>query len=207
MNEAVLNKKRNQARLHWVNRASAFLREIKLPHQQIPSYISDPENCFFKGCWIENSMLHYCPARVDPGELLHEAGHLALIPRDQWPLLEPGKTPPNPPLGMVSELGDAAVEAWDYAAAIHAEIPILAVFEKGFDGKGYKVMQQIENHNHPGFTLLRFLGLSQKWGTCSRWLIGKATIDSSTETAQKLLKTCTRHEIEVIIKNTQALIK
>lgn len=70
------DKRSRKVKLSFINKARNFFKKIGLPFVEVPSYIPDPEGCFFKGVWIADGKLHYCPARVDVGELLHEAGHV-----------------------------------------------------------------------------------------------------------------------------------
>lgn len=192
----------------FVNKARDFFKRIGLPFEIVPSYQSDPPGSFFKGCWLNQGKLFYCPARVQVGELLHEAGHLALLPKDQWPLLMPGKLDEvYPPLGGFRFIGDAAVEAWDYAAALAADIPVLAVFDRGFNGAGWQVWESFHAHQHPGFALLRFLGMSSAWGQCDRWLVGDAAIPDGEEALASLMLQCSLIERKGILAFFEKLVE
>lgn len=198
-------KKRQQhVSLHFVGLARNFFKRIGLPFRIVPSYEPDPEGVFFKGCWLDRGTLVFCPGRVQVGELMHEAGHLALTPKDQRHLLEPGSLTTSPPLGDFELIGDAAVEAWDYAAGLAADVPILAIFKNGFDGNGLQVWEQFDARLHPGFALLRFLNMSSAWGTCDRWLVGKASVERTKETFDLLMKSCTLDEQKLIVKAFEA---
>ncbi|XHX78973.1 MAG: hypothetical protein RBJ76_03280 [Stenomitos frigidus ULC029] len=200
-------KRQQNVSLHFVGLARNFFKRIGLPFRIVPSYESDPKDVFFKGCWLDRGTLVFCPGRVQVGELMHEAGHLALTPKDQWHLLEPGSLTTSPPLGDFALIGDAAVEAWDYAAALAADVPILTIFRHGFDGNGLQVWEQFDHQMHPGFALLRFLGMSNRWGTCDRWLVGKASVEQTKETFEHLMKSCTFDERKLIIKAFEARLK
>ncbi|HEY9750678.1 MAG TPA: hypothetical protein V6C63_18500 [Allocoleopsis sp.] len=159
-------KKRRQANLHFVNRARSLFKKIRLPFQVVPSYIPDPPSSFFTGCWLLEGCLYFCPARVQVGELLHEAGHLALLPKDVWPSLQPGQIEIQT-FGL--ESGDYAVEAWDYAAAIECDIPSLAVFDKGFNDAGWTVWELFDAGIHPGIKMLQDAGMTQNFPVMKRW--------------------------------------
>lgn len=105
-----------------------------------------------------------------------------------------------PPLGSFKHIGDAAVEAWDYAAALAADIPELAVFSNGFNGKGMQVWETFDCGYHPGFTLLRFLGMSSEYGKCDRWFVGDAKLEDGLAAAKQMLDTCTDQEVKAIVQ-------
>lgn len=195
--------------LRFVSRARDFLKRIGIPIEVIPSYVPDPPYSFFKGVWIANGKLNFCPARVQVGELLHEAGHMALMPKSRWQELPTGRWADDtlyPPLGGFKHLGDAAVEAWDYAAALTADIPELCVFDKGFDGNGMAVWELFDERRHPGFTLLRFLGMSSEWGKCDRWFVGDISIEDSEAEMKRLMMTCSQREREDLLRAFEFLL-
>lgn len=200
--------RRSRANLIFVNKARDFFKRIGLPFKIVPSYIKDPPNSFFKGCWLDNRKLYFCPKRVQVGELLHEAGHLALTPKADWHLIKPGNITTQIPLGYLAPIGDAAVEAWDYAAAKSADIPELAVFTNGFNGAGWQVWESFDERRHPGFVLLRFLGMSSDWGKCDRWFIGDSRVEDGLQPALRLMmENCTVDECKLILSACKQIIK
>lgn len=134
-----------------------------------------------------------CPFNPSPATPVR-----SLVPKHKWHRLHPGKLDDDltPPLGDLSSLGDAAVEAWDYAAALSANIPELAVFRQGFNEAGFAVWEAFDQQFHPGFAMLRFLGMSSQWGKCDRWLVGNAQI---SEDVKALVETCTAQEVQAIL--------
>lgn len=169
-----LEKHRLNVRRKFMNKAISQLKKIGVPLHHHPSHEPDPPNSFFKGCWIDGGALHYCVDRAQVGEFLHEAGHLMLLPTEKRRQITPGLLADEmviQELGDLAPMGDAAVEAWDYAVAKAAGIPELAVFEKGFNGEGWRVWESMTEGFHPGFLLLRALGMSRQYGTCDRWTI------------------------------------
>lgn len=198
---------RQQVNLRFVNRARNFFNRINLPFTVVPSYQADPPGAFFQGCWIASGQLWFCPRRVDVGELLHEAAHLLLIPRYQWHLIAPGDLNVEIPLGPFAPIGDAAVEALGYAIALAADIPELAVFSQGFQGNGWRVWETFEKKQHPGFALLRFLGMSQEWGCVTRYFIRDACVEPGDEIGAKLLATCSQIERKAILAFCQKILE
>lgn len=195
-------------RYRWINRALVFLRQINFPHDLRPGYTPDPPGSFFKGCWYENGRLQIVKTRCDVGELLHEAGHLALTPRDLWSSIGPGTFPSSATLGGLDPIGDSAVEAWDYAAAIAVNIPILSVFKNGFEGQGWLVWERIEVRDHPGFALLKLLGMSSEFGTCDRWYVGDGVrLPVEPEAVAALLLSLPCPEADLIVRWLKELLK
>lgn len=189
----------------WNNKARDFFKRIGLPFEIVPSYVPDPPGTFFEGVWIAGGRLIFCPARVHVSELLHEAGHLALQPRSQWDELPCGKWEEiYPPLGHYRYLGDAAVEAWDYAAALAAGIPEICLFQTGFNGNALAVWESFDARCHPGFALLRFLGMSSEWGKVDRWFVGNAAIEDTKKEALRLFMTCSKQERKYLLKAFEA---
>lgn len=133
--------------------------------------------------------------------------HGALLPKSLWHTLVPGEIPLCPPLGLFDQIGDFAVEAWDYAAAVHCDIPPLAVFDNGFDGAGLQAWEAFYNKQHPGFLLLRFLKMSSEWGKCDRWFVGKYSVKPTDEAMRKLIDSCSIPERKLLHDTCTYLLK
>lgn len=92
-----------------------------------------------------------------PGDLLHEAGHLAVMPRSMRPrlsgkLLEAGEN---------MELVELAAMAWSYAACIHLGIDPAVVFHPaGYKGKSQALLLSFNLGVYPGACHLQALGLA-----------------------------------------------
>jgi hypothetical protein len=148
-----------------LKKALKFLRSIKIPLQESPPTEPHPKS-FFPWVWIEGGTLVYRKAKVDVGQLLHEAGHLALMPPSKRLLA----TPDNLPSG--ASCGDLAVEAWDYYAAIAADIFPMIVFAKDFDNKGLQVYTQLTKKVHYGYFILKEMGFLEG-DRMVRWQMGE----------------------------------
>ncbi len=146
-------------------KAIAFLRSIKIPLRESPPTEPCPQKTFFPWVWIENSTLVYRKNSVDVGQLLHEAGHLALMTPAKRALASPNGLPPGP------IFGDLAVEAWDYYAAIAADIFPMLIFAKNFDNKGLQVYTQLDKGVHYGIPILKDIGFL-KGDQMVRWQMG-----------------------------------
>lgn len=148
-----------------LKKAIAFLKKIKVPLRESPPHELCPASTFFPWVWIEDSTIVYRKAKVDVGQLLHEAGHLALMPPAKRALATPSALLNGP------VFGDLAVEAWDYYAALAAGIFPMIVFAKNFDNQGYRVYTQLYKGEHHGISLLKSIGFLEG-DKMVRWQMG-----------------------------------
>jgi hypothetical protein len=96
---------------------------------------------------IDESKLLY------PGDLLHEAGHLAVIPAERR-------------MRAQNDIGKKAAEemmaiAWSYAALIHLELDPSVVFhEGGYRGGSAALIDNFTNGRFIGVPMLQWIGLT-----------------------------------------------
>ena len=106
-------------------RIVAFLREIGIPVRTAEV----PDDTFLPGIEVERGGLLYDEARLTwPGDLLHEAGHIAVAPPAVRELL--GGAMEEPPGVDMAQLEWGAI-AWSYAAAPDIGIDPAEVFHGG----------------------------------------------------------------------------
>jgi len=114
------------------------------------------DGCFLlglypKGCGllIDRNKLKY------PGDLLHEAGHIAVTEAHLRPLIGTPEMPEQwPKTG--DELGAIL---WSYAAVCKLKIPADVVFHPdGYKGDSAWLIEQFENGNYIGLPLLTWMG-------------------------------------------------
>jgi GNAT superfamily N-acetyltransferase len=87
------------------------------------------------------------------GDLLHDAGHLAVMP--------PSRRSAYLPLPTTDGGEEMATLAWSYAAALHIGIPPEVVFhEHGYKGQGQMLIARYEFGDRPGVPLLAWMGLT-----------------------------------------------
>jgi len=128
----------------------AFLREIGL---QVRSGVVDGET-FLPGISVERGVLVFDPASLKhPGDLLHEAGHLAVKP------------PGDREAASADLRSDAAEEmmaiAWSYAAALHLGIPPEVVFHpEGYKGGSQSLMENFAEGRFLAVPMLQWLGMT-----------------------------------------------
>src|SRR6476661_6369782 len=89
----------------------SFLTEIGLPVREDKQI---PEETFLPGLCISRGTLLFDRARLTwPGDLLHEAGHLAVTPAAQRHLLDDRLSPET----EAPDAGEIEATAWSFAAA------------------------------------------------------------------------------------------
>lgn len=137
-------------RTEVLDRIYAFLREIGLSVEFAPV-----PSGFLPGIQMVS-----CGLRVDletllyPGDLLHEAGHLAVMTPDRRLAEFPSSSDPAEEMSAI---------AWSYAAALHIAIPPEAVLHPdGYRGQASSLLQQFRTGNCVGLPMLWWLGLTTK---------------------------------------------
>jgi hypothetical protein len=128
----------------------AFLRAIGLVVR--PGTV--PEHTFVPGIWIDRGEIVVDEAHLRfPGDLLHEAGHLAVA--------APARRPT-----IVGDAGpDAAEEmmaiAWSYAAAVHLQLDPAVVFHaEGYRGDSAALIENFQQGRYFGVPVLQWLGMT-----------------------------------------------
>lgn len=143
------------------NQIAAFLNEIGLPIQSG----AVPEQTFLPGIHVEHGVLLVDESRLlYPGDLLHEAGHLAVTASALRSSLS-GNT------------GDGAGEemaaiAWSYAAALHLKLDLTVVFHPdGYKGGSQSIITNFSQGRYVGVPLLVWMELTDKrYPAMMRWL-------------------------------------
>jgi hypothetical protein len=108
---------------------------------------------FLPGVMLEAGGLIVDPERLlYPGDLLHEAGHLAtMLPAQRA----------SAGANAGSDMGDEiAAQTWSYAAAVHLGLPPEIVFHSaGYKGAA-QTLTQIYRNGDAGVPLLQWMGLT-----------------------------------------------
>jgi hypothetical protein len=109
---------------------------------------------FLPGMRVERGVLVVDESRLTyPGDLLHEAGHLAVLSSEQRQTAGP-------------EMGDdggfeMAATAWSYAAALHIGIELALVFHPdGYRGNSQAIMENFAAGRYIGVPVLDWLGMT-----------------------------------------------
>ncbi|MFB9840832.1 hypothetical protein [Mucilaginibacter ginsenosidivorans] len=91
-----------------------------------------------------------------PGDILHEAGHLACMPEDIRRVMND-----NLDGDQVHQGGEMMAIAWSYAACLHLGIDPKVVFhEHGYKGGGDNIVDNFNRGQYFGVPLLEWCGMS-----------------------------------------------
>ncbi len=135
---------------------------------------------FLPGTNVQRGVIHVDPETlIGSGDLLHEAGHIAILSRRHWPRLGPNLQADmeailaeetaagtlDPKLTKAATMGEMMAQAWSYGAALQAGVPPSAVFFPGthrhHQYEGTHPMQiWIESGTHYGALALAEIGLT-----------------------------------------------
>lgn len=109
---------------------------------------------FVPGIWINKGILVVDePALLYPGDLLHEAGHLAVMA-------------PERRVTIVGDAGSDGAEemmaiAWSYAAALYLAIDPACVFHPaGYRGQSEAILENFQQGRFFGVPMLQWLGMT-----------------------------------------------
>lgn len=115
-----------------------------------------PDDCFLPGLAIEKNAILMDSQRMKyPGDLLHEAGHLAVTSEELRPLIGTAEMDPAWP----SDGDELAAILWSYAALRHLELEPEVVFHpQGYKHESEWLIEQFANKNYIGLPLLEWMG-------------------------------------------------
>ncbi len=106
------------------DRIVQFLRDIGMTVREEPL----PSDCFLPGIRIAYGCLVVDRHQLRwPGDLLHEAGHLAVVPE----ALRPTMSDDLEHLPAVAHAGEMEATAWAWAALTHLQLPSHVLFHDG----------------------------------------------------------------------------
>lgn len=132
----------------------AFLTQIGLDHKLEPIN----EKTHLPGLIIRSGSLIIDLEKLQyPGDILHEAGHMACTP----PEVREAMTDTEE-VNKCHDLGNEIITvAWSYAAALHAGIDPQVVFhEHGYKGQGQYLIQHFAGGGTQGLPMLQWLGMT-----------------------------------------------
>lgn len=138
-----------------VLRLRSFLTQIGIETRE--QALANPT--FLPGLLIHKGILLIDPDRLlYPGDILHEAGHIAVsVPADRFQL--DGNIIENRPDKAGDEL---AVLLWSYAACRHLDLDPRVVFHPaGYRDQSDWLIEQFTGGNYIGLPLLVWMGLTQ----------------------------------------------
>lgn len=134
----------------FLGRMVDFLKAIGLPVEERKL----PDTVFLPGVSIERGVLVFDAEKLRyPGDLLHEAGHLAVIPKAERVMLTENA-------GGDGGLEMAAI-AWSYAAIVHLKLPVEILFhQNGYKGASDTLCENFANGRYIGVPILEWRGMT-----------------------------------------------
>ncbi len=153
-------------KIELIEKMTTFLTEHRIPNR-LESIVED---CFLPGLSIKQGTLLIDSEKLSwPGDILHEAAHIALTPPSQRAALS-GKL-------EVSPADEMAALAWSYAAAVSLELdPHIVFHEGGYRSGGAQLVQQFgdvaagRNPVAPGVPMLQWYRMTQRFPEMNSWL-------------------------------------
>ncbi len=132
----------------------AFLRTLGIAVEMNP--IDTPT--FLPGIAIRNGGLVIDPQRFKyPGDILHEAGHIAIVPAADRPALD------EEAIGLRQdrEAEEMMTIAWSYAACVHLGLDPYFVFHaEGYKGNGASIAENFIEGKYFGVPMLQWTGMA-----------------------------------------------
>lgn len=132
-----------------------FLDRIGIRH----SFADTGEDSFLPGLRIEGGQVIIDREKVPyPGDILHEAGHLALVlPEERANFGQEDLK--DRPSGQGEEI---ACQLWTFLAAKDIGLPVEIVFhEAGYQGGSQWFIDNYESGNYIGLPLLTWMGITE----------------------------------------------
>lgn len=125
----------------------------------ISVYTSDtPVEGFLPGLAISRGAIYiYYPHLSYPGDVLHEAGHIAVVSAAERPFLEQCNIATRP----WRESEEMMAIAWSYAACRHLGIdPAFVFHDDGYKGGGASIAENFDNGHYFGLPMLQWVGMA-----------------------------------------------
>lgn len=132
----------------------SFIRSIGIVTQE--GTVDD--KTFLPGIEIRNGALIIDKEKLlYPGDLLHEAGHIAVMP----PEIRPGLNEEVIKASKSREAEEMMAIAWSYAACIHLNIdPHIVFHEHGYKGDGKSIVDNFSQKHYFGVPMLQWVGMT-----------------------------------------------
>jgi hypothetical protein len=117
-----------------------------------------PDDTFLPGLSLSNKGIEIDFNKLlYPGDILHEAGHLAVTTTEDRNKIGTPEMPKDWPT-QGDEIG---AMLWSYAATNYLEIPLHIVFhDKGYKGSSDWLIESYKNDNYIGLPFLEWCGLT-----------------------------------------------
>lgn len=144
---------------HYFQTALLFLHTIGI--ETVEEGLA-PEDCFLPGLLIRKGAILFDREKLlYPGDVLHEAAHLAVVPAAERKLLcgpAIGKRPDAPAEEMMAI-------AWSYAACIHLDIdPCFVFHNEGYQQGSDAIVENFRQGQYFGVPVLEWLQMTTTKG-------------------------------------------
>ncbi len=115
-------------------------------------------SCFLPGLSINNGMVLIDTDLLKyPGDILHEAGHIAVVPSAERYSLTASGIEKRERRGAEEMMAIA----WSYAACIHLELdPYIVFHDEGYNGGGNYIADCFGSKNYFGVPMLQWMGMT-----------------------------------------------
>ncbi len=159
-----------------VDKITNFLNGIGIPViEEVIDYKTFLPGLHFK----EGSILMDIHKMKYPGDLLHEAGHIAVTEERLRPFIGTSKIGKEWP-----SLGDEMVSIlWSYAALHHLELdPEIVFHPDGYKGSSEWLIEQFNNKTYIGMPLFIWMGFvdeERQFPILKKWLRGNLEVSDS----------------------------
>lgn len=139
---------------HLLDRSVDFLRAIGIPVHFRPI----DTDSFLPGIRIENGEIVVDMEKLKyPGDILHEAGHIAVVPAKERSTLNEQTIIQR----EQREAEEMMAIAWSYAACVYLNIDASFVFHnEGYKGGGSSIADNFKNGNYFGVPMLQWVGMA-----------------------------------------------
>ena len=136
----------------------AFLTRIGVPVVEETL----PADTFLPGIALRAGGLVVDPDKfIWPGDLLHEAGHLAVLPA----AVRSEADGDDPNQADVAHAGELEAMAWAYAAAVELGLPMeVLIHDGGYNGKARDLLKMYTFGVYPGLRGLSAIGMTAAHG-------------------------------------------
>lgn len=116
------------------------------------------EPCFLPGLSIRNGTIIIDKEALSyPGDILHEAGHIAIVPACERPALTASAIEKR----EMREAEEMMAIAWSYAACVHLGLdPYIVFHDDGYKGGGSYIADNFSNKNYFGLPMLQWKGMT-----------------------------------------------
>jgi hypothetical protein len=138
----------------YIEKCISFLHEIG-----IETIFEKPDDaCFLPGILIRNGCMIIDRETLKyPGDILHEAGHIAIVPAAERSSLNASAIEKR----KDSQAEELMAIAWSYAACVHVGLdPYIVFHDEGYRGGGSYIVDNFNNKNYFGVPMLQWKGMA-----------------------------------------------